>query len=77
MIISKKKATNLILDSKGRYFSVTSKKLNGEIRDFKSAKLNDLLYGNLNIIEKGVGYRNVKPENILSLRINKQVYQIR
>jgi len=77
MIISKKQATNLMLDSKGKFFSVTNMKKNGEVRDYKSSKLNGLMYGNLNIVEKGKGYRNVNPDTVLSLRINKQVYQVR
>ena len=51
MIISKKQATNLMLDSKGKFFSVTNMKKNGEVRDYNCSRVsNGLVVASISVL---------------------------
>tara|TARA_R110001583_G_scaffold163730_1_gene315833 strand:- start:198 stop:431 length:234 start_codon:yes stop_codon:yes gene_type:complete len=73
--INNAKALDLIRNSSGRFISITGIKKNGEIREYKSSIYNQDMYNNLNVLTRD-GYRNINPNTILTLKANKQTYQV-
>lgn len=78
---SRTNAVTMITGTKGKFFTVTFKKANGEVRtingNYKTPRRPNPL-GYLNIYSmKDKGYRNVNPQTILSVSVNNTTYKVK
>lgn len=74
-------AVTMITETKGKFFTVTFKKANGQVRtingNYKTPRRPNPL-GYLNIYSmKDRGYRNVNPQTITEVRVNNIVYKVK
>lgn len=78
--ISRTNAINALLNSKGKFFTVTFKKTNGSVRTINgNCKANSLTrLGYLTMYSfKDKSYKNVNTRSITSVSINNTVYTVR
>ena len=75
--ISRTEAVKLINNSKGRFFTVTFVKNNGNTRTINGSRKNQTPLGNITMYSaKDKGYRTVNPNTIKSLSINDTMYVV-
>lgn len=76
--ISRTEAVTKIENSKGKFFTATWRKNNDEVRtlncNFKKGNITKLGYITVHSKE---GYKNINPRNLISLKINRQTFQIK
>lgn len=76
--ISRTKATELINNTKGKFFTVTFRKQNGTERTLNGKYNTTTKLGYLNIYSmKDKGFRNVNPRTLLSLKVDNKTYFIK
>jgi hypothetical protein len=77
--ISRTKATELINGTKGKFFTVTFTKANGQMRSINgNTKGKTTNLGYLNIYSlKDKGYRNVNPRTITSVSLSGIIYKVK
>lgn len=77
--ISRTKATEIITGSKGKFFTVTFSKANGQQRTINgntSGKTTKLGYMTIYSL-KDKGYRNVDPRTLLTLKYKGTTYRVK
>jgi len=72
--ISRTEATTLINNSKGKRFTVSFTKLNGELRTLNGSRKNQTALGNITMRIPNKGYKSFSPSNMTALNINKTKY---
>lgn len=76
--ISKTTAVEMINNSKGRFFTVTFVKGNGDERTINGLRKNQTPLGNITMYSaKDKGYRTINPNTIKSLIINSTTYVVK
>lgn len=75
--ISRTTAKNLMVNSGGRFFSVTATTEKGVEREFKACRYDgQTSLGKLRVIENGK-YKGINPATVKELKCNKMVYKVR
>jgi len=74
--ISRTEATTLINNSKGKRFTVSFTKINGEARTLNGSRKNQTPLGNITMSIPKVGNKQFSPSRMTGLNINKTKYLV-
>lgn len=74
--ISRTEATTLINNSRGKRFTVSFTKSNGEPRTYNGSRKNQTALGNITMRVPNKGYKSFSPSNMTGLNINGSKYLV-